>query len=500
MKTLNLLALDFGASNGRALLGQFDGETLRMQELHRFANDYVWVNGLLYWDTFDLYRQITLSLAAYGREYSNDLAGLGIDTWGVDYGLIDKNGQICGHPLSYRMSDDATMEAFWSEVMGKRQLFDRTGLAANNFNTIYQLYARLKRGDAALDCAHKLLLLPDLFAYMLSGEMGSEYTMAMTTQLCDPITKDWDHVLLDKMGLSQDLFIPVTPACTRRGQLLPELAAAAGINRAPVLAVGGHDTASAVAAVPGSGDFVFLSSGTWSLFGIESDAPILTDAVYDANYSNEGSVQGGFRPLKNIMGLWIIQQLRREWMRRGQVYSWDEIVAQSKTATPFRSLIDPDDSDFFAAEEMEAAIAGYCDRTGQPIPDSVGAYARCAYESLALKYRWALERIEEIRGKHVDTLHIVGGGSQNKLLNQMSANAIGRPVAAGPIEGASIGNLLGQAIALGEISGIDQLRDVVRASFPVEEYTPQDIPAWEDAYGRFLQICAKSARPDASLV
>lgn len=488
MKSLNLLALDFGASNGRALLGQFDGEKLSMEELHRFPNDYVWVNGLLYWDTFGLYRQITQSLSAFGKREKAPLDGIGIDTWGVDYGLVDKNGQICGHPLSYRMSDDATMESFWAEVIDKRSLFDRTGLAANNFNTVYQLYARLQRQDSALETADKLLLLPDLFAYMLSGEMGSEYSMAMTSQLCNPHSKDWDYKLLEKIGLPKELFIPVSPSCTRRGELLPELAAAAGINRAPVLAVGGHDTASAVAAVPGKGDFVFLSSGTWSLFGMESDAPILTNAVFDANYSNEGSIQGGFRPLKNIMGLWIIQQLHREWQRQGLPLSWDAIVAEAKKAPPFRSLIDPDHGSFFAADQMEEAIVDYCRRTGQPAPGSVGEFARCVYESLALKYRWALEKLQEIRGSYIDTLHIVGGGSQNRLLNQMSANATGRPVVAGPIEGASIGNLLGQAMALGEIDGIDQLRDVVRASFPVEEYAPQDTPAWEDAYGRFLQI------------
>lgn len=489
MKTLNLMALDFGASNGRALLGQFDGEKLSMEELHRFSNDYLWVNGLLYWDCFDLYRQILRALAVYGREYGPRLDGIAIDTWGVDYGLVDRQGQICGHPLSYRMSVDGDMEAFWRNVMDKRALFDRTGLAANNFNTVYQLYARLQRGDAALETADKLLLLPDLLAYMLSGEMGSEYTMAMTTQLCDPHTKDWDYELLEMMGLSSSLFIPVSPACTPRGALLPEIATGAGIRPAPVLAVGGHDTASAVAAVPGHEDFVFLSSGTWSLFGTESPVPIRSDAVFQANYSNEGSIQGGFRPLKNIMGLWIIQQLRREWLRQGLDYNWDEIVAQARQAAPFASLIDPDYPAFFSAEDMTGAIARYCHQTGQSAPESVGAYARCVYESLALKYRWATERIEAIRGgRRVETLHIVGGGSQNRLLNQMSANAIARPVIAGPIEGASIGNLLGQAMALGEIHGIDQLRDIVRASFPVEEYQPEDTPTWEDAYGRFLQI------------
>ena len=491
MKTLNLLAMDFGASNGRGLLGRFDGEKLQMEELHRFANDYVSANGMLVWDVLFSYQQIVQSLHAFRARYGTQLDGVAIDTWGVDYGLIDKNGQLCGNPISYRASQDTTAEHFWNNVMGRRELFERTGLAYNPFNTIYQLYARQQRDDPALVSAKHLLLLPDLFAYFLSGEVGNEYTMAMTTQLCDPHTKDWDGALLDQMGLPKDIFVPVTPSCTRRGELLPDVARRVGLGKVPVLAIGGHDTASAVAAVPGQGDFVYISSGTWSLFGIESDEPVITDAVYDANYSNEGSIQGGFRPLKNIMGLWIIQQLRREWIRNGQTHSWDEIVAMAKKEPSFVSLIDPDYPAFFAAEEMSQAIQDYCRATHQPVPESVGALARCVYESLALKYRWALERIEAIRGSRVDTLHIVGGGSQNKLLNDMTACAIRRPVVAGPVEGASIGNLLGQAMALGEIQGIDQLREVVARSFDVETFLPHDEGAWEDAYGRFLAVIAQ---------
>lgn len=491
MKTLNLLAMDFGASNGRGLLGRFDGKRLRMEELHRFSNQYIWVNGCLYWNSFYLYEQICESIKTYAIACGPTLDGIGVDTWGVDYGLIDKNGQIIGMPFSYRMSNDETMDEVW-DIVSKREIFERTGLAANNFNTIFQLYARKKRGDVALESAKHLLLLPDLFEYMLSGEVGSEYTMAMTTQLCDAKTKQWDKELLGKLSIRDDIFIPVSASCSKRGNLLSQIAKDCGVNQAPVLAVGSHDTASAVAAVPGKGNFVYISSGTWSLFGMESDQAIINDAVYEANYSNEGTVQGGFRPLKNIMGLWLIQQLRREWQRKGKNLSWDEIVDRAKAAEPFRSIVDPDYQGFFSTDEMGTEIAEYCKKTGQSAPGHVSEYARCVYESLALKYRWALEKIEEIRGSRVDALHIVGGGCQNKLLNQMTANAIGRPVIAGPIEGASIGNLLGQAMALGEISGIDQLREVVRNSFEVEEYLPEDMAQWDDAYGRFLDIVQKA--------
>ncbi len=420
MKKLNLLAFDLGASNGRAILGQFDGDKLEMKELHRFENHYIEMNGVFYWDLPYLYNQLKQGLLAFKNGGYGDLDCCGIDTWGVDYGLLDRNGHLLGNPRSYRMGVDEDMSRVW-ETVPHKTLFERTGIATMNFNTIYQLYRRKAEGDVALENAETLLLLPDLLGYFLTGEKKSEYTEVTTSMLYNPTTRDWDWETIRELG----------------------------INAANFAAVGTHDTASAVAAIPGSGSFAFCSSGTWSLFGVETDKPILTPEVRDSNFSNEGTIQGGFRPLKNIMGLWLIQECRRDWIKQGKNYSWNEIVIEAQKAEPFRSIIDPDYGEFFAGGDMEKKIQAFCERTGQSVPTTVGQVARCIYESLALKYRWALERLEEIKGARIDTLNIVGGGIQNKLLNQMAADSLDRPVITGPVEGAAIGNLLAQAMALG---------------------------------------------------
>lgn len=483
----NLLAFDLGASNGRAILGQLDGGKLHLRELHRFENNYIEMNGVFYWDLPYLFNQLKQGLLAFRQANVGELDCFGIDTWGVDYGLLDRNGHLLGNPRAYRYSVDADAEAVW-ETVGFPTLFARTGIANNNYNTLYQLYRRKREGDVALENAETLLLLPDLLGYFLTGEKKSEYTEVTTSMLYNPTTKDWDWQTIRELGLPETIFTPIDRAGTLRGKLRPELAAELGLNQANFAAVGTHDTASAVAAIPGSGSFAFCSSGTWSLFGVETDHPILTDSVRDANFTNEGTIQGGFRPLKNIMGLWLIQECRRDWQKQGRNYSWNEIVAEAEQAEPFRSILDPDYGEFFAGGDMVKKIQNFCRKTSQPVPETVGQIARCIYESLALKYRWALERLEEIKGERIGQLNIVGGGIQNKLLNQMAADAIDRPVVTGPIEGAAIGNLLAQAMALGEIRTMDELRDVVRASEPVSRYEPNHTPAWQAAYTRLLSL------------
>lgn len=483
----NLLAFDLGASNGRAILGQLDGGKLHLRELHRFENNYIEMNGVFYWDLPYLFNQLKQGLLSFRQANVGELDCFGIDTWGVDYGLLDRNGHLLGNPRAYRYSVDADAEAVW-ETVGFPTLFARTGIANNNYNTLYQLYRRKREGDVALENAETLLLLPDLLGYFLTGEKKSEYTEVTTSMLYNPTTKDWDWQTIRELGLPENIFTPIDRAGTLRGKLRPELAAELGLNQAHFAAVGTHDTASAVAAIPGSGSFAFCSSGTWSLFGVETDHPILTDSVRDANFTNEGTIQGGFRPLKNIMGLWLIQECRRDWQKRGRNYSWNEIVAEAEQAEPFRSILDPDYGEFFAGGDMVKKIQNFCRKTSQPVPETVGQIARCIYESLALKYRWALERLEEIKGERIEQLNIVGGGIQNKLLNQMAADAIDRPVVTGPIEGAAIGNLLAQAMALGEIRTMDELRDVVRASEPVSRYEPNHTPAWQAAYTRLLSL------------
>lgn len=481
----NLLAFDLGASNGRAILGQFDGNKITMRELHRFENNYVEMNGVFYWDLPYLYSQLKQGFLAFKRADVGNLDCFGIDTWGVDYGLLDKNGQLLSNPRSYRYATDADMEAVW-KVVNFPTLFAHTGIASMSFNTVYQLYRRKMQEDPALDAAEKLLFMPDLLGFFLTGEAKSEYTIATTSMLYNPTEKDWDWKTIDALKLPRKIFTQIDHAGSIRGRLRPELAEELGITQAPFAAVGAHDTASAVAAIPGTGSFAFCSSGTWSLFGVETEEPILADAVRNANFSNEGTVQGGFRPLKNIMGLWLIQECRREWQRAGMNYSWDEIVAEADCAEPFRSIIDTDYGDFYAGGRMVEKIQEFCRHTQQPIPQTVGQTARCIYESLALKYRWALERLEEIKGQRIDTLNIVGGGCKNRLLNQLVADAIDRPVIAGPVEGAAIGNLLVQAMALGDIYSVDELRSIVRCSGSVEEYRPNHTVHWEKSYSRLL--------------
>ena len=483
----NLLAFDFGASNGRAILGRFDGKKIEMKELHRFENNYIEMNGVYYWDLPYLYSNIKQGLMAFKNENVGDLDCIGIDTWGVDYGLLDKNGHLLSNPRAYRYSVDADMGEVWKTIPFK-ELFAHTGIATMNFNTVYQLYRRKKEGDVALDNAETMLLLPDLFGYLLTGEKKSEYTMVTTTMLYNPMTKDWDREIIKKLGLPEKIFTEIDMAGSLRGKLRPELAKEIGINEANFAAVGTHDTASAVAAIPGSGSFAFCSSGTWSLFGVETDEPLLSDMVRDSNFSNEGTIQGGFRPLKNIMGLWLIQECRRDWIRQGKKYSWDEIVTEAKAAEPFRTILNPDYTDFFAGGNMVSKIQSFAVNTGQPVPETVGQISRAIYEALALKYRWALERLEEIKGQKIDQLNIVGGGIQNKLLNQFAADSINRPVVTGPIEGAAIGNLLAQARALGDIKDMDELRDVVRASEAVSTYTPNHTKEWEQAYEKMLSL------------
>ncbi len=489
-KELQLLSFDMGASNGRGILGSFDGEKITMRELHRFENHIVTMNGVPYWDVAMLYREMCRCFFAYQQTGLGELDSFGVDTWGVDYGLLDKNGQLLGNPRSYRYGTERDVLATW-KLVPHETLFKRTGIASESFNTVYQLNKRKLEGDVALENAATLLLMPDLLGYFFTGEKKNEYTIATTTMLLNSSSGTWDRDTIRELGLNEEIFAPIDASGTKRGALKAELAEEFGVGRAAFAAVGSHDTASAVAAIPGAGSFAFCSSGTWSLFGVETNKPVLTRAVYESNFSNEGTVQGGFRPLKNIMGLWLIQECRREWIKEGKKLGWDEIVALAEKETPFRSIIDTDCADFFGGGDMLNKIRAFCRRTHQAVPESVGQVARCIYESLALKYRWALERLEEIKGERIETLNIVGGGIQNKLLNSMAANATNRLVVTGPIEGAAIGNALMQAVALGELKDILEVREVVKRSVELESYEPSHTQAYEDAYGRLLGLIGK---------
>ena len=482
----NFLAFDLGASNGRAILGQFDGEKITMQELHRFENNYIEMNGVFYWDTPYLYNQLKQGLLAFKQGNFGELHGFGIDTWGVDYGLLDKNGHLAGVPRSYRLGTQEDIDAV-KEIIPADVLYSRSGIDTGlTFNTLYQLYRRKREGDAALEIADTMLLTPDLLGYFLTGAKGTEYTIATTTQMYNPTTKDWDWETIEQLGLPKHIFTKIEKTGTVRGYLRKELCEEIGLNAAPFIAVGSHDTASAVAAIPGKGSFAFCSSGTWSLFGVETDTPDLSPEAAAAGFSNEGTIQGGFRPLYNIVGMWIVQECRRDWIKAGNKLSWDEIVVEAKKAEPLRSIINTDAPEFYAGGNMERKIQEFCQRTNQPVPETVGEIARCIYESLALKYRYALEGLEKMKGEKINSLNIVGGGIQNKFLDQLVADALNREVVTGPVEGAAIGNLLTQAMALGDIADLEELRQVVRNSEAVETWQPNHTPAWEEAYQKLL--------------
>lgn len=482
-------AVDLGASNGRTILGQFDGRKITLKELNRFENNYVMANGAYYWDALRLYACILEGLQVHVKSGGKTLSGIGIDTWGVDFGLIDKQGRLVGNPRSYRDPRGERGFKAFHEKYGERKAFDLTGIANLTFNTLYQLYDMVQTGDPALEIADKLLMMPDLLGYMLCGEKTTEYTNATTTQLLSSETGSWSEEILRMAGLRGTLFTRIQMSGEMKGELLPVLKEDAGLSGVTgVYCVGSHDTASAVASIPAATDnFAFISSGTWSLMGVVSDRAIINDSVYQNSLSNEGTVTGGWRPLKNIMGLWIIQNCKRRWDREQKI-GWDEIVKLAKSAPAFKSLIDVNDHLFFDGADMPGKIQQFCRETGQPVPETKGEIARCVYESLAMGYRETFLDLEALKGERIDVLHIVGGGSRNALLNQFAANAIGREVVAGPFEATAIGNLMVQVKASGEVKDIGEMRRVIRDSFEVQSFLPKEQDAWAEQYERYIKI------------
>jgi len=483
MKNLNLMAFDLGASNGRGILGQFDGKRITMTEMHRFENNYIDLNGTMYWDILNLFHNMKQAMLAFKKEGLGNLDSFGIDTWGVDYGLLDKNGALLSNPRCYRNAVQEDVDAVHA-IVDQKTLFQRTGISSEIFNTVYQLYRRVREGDTALKNAETLLFTPDLLGYFLTGEKMNEYTISTTSAMFDVVNRAWDTRTMEQLGINPSIFAPVQKSGNLRGQLLPSICDELQINPAKFAAVGSHDTASAVAAIPGKGSFAFCSSGTWSLFGTEMDNAVLTDDAYEGRFSNEGTVQGTYRPLKNVIGLWLMQECRRDWKKQGINLSWDEIEEEGRKAEAFRSLVDVDYAPFYGAGHMQEKVQEFCRKTNQPIPETVGQVTRCIFESLALKYRYAVEVLEKMKGQKIDSLNIVGGGIKNKILNEFAANATARPVITGPVEGAAMGNMLMQAVALGELGGLDDVREVVRNSVETETYEPKNTAAWDEAYAR----------------
>lgn len=482
-------AIDIGASNGRTILGRFDGEKLSLSEVNRFANGFVYMENAYYWDVLGLYGHILNGLKGYVKFGGKELSGIGIDTWGVDFGLIDCQGKLIGNPRAYRDARGMRGRKAFHARYGKRIAFELSGISNMDFNTLYQLYAMAREKDPQLAIADKLLLMPDLLGYMLCGEATTEYTNATTTQMIDAVTGNWSEEILRMAKVSKEMFTKIQMSAEKKGNLLPFIGRETGLAGLPgVYCVGSHDTASAVAAVPAkTQDYAFISSGTWSLMGLAAGRPVINDTVYAGGFSNEGAALGGVQLLKNIMGLWIIQNCKYEWDREGES-SWDDVVAIAKAAPPFRSYIDVNAGEFYDGGNMTAKIRQFCLSTKQPVPETRGEIARTVYESLAMSYRETFEGLEKLKGDRIETLYIVGGGTKNRFLNRLAANAVGRELMAGPAEATAIGNLMMQMKACREISGMDEVRQVIRASFDVERYEPEEKSEWSEQYEKYKRI------------
>lgn len=509
-----ILAFDLGASSGRAIIGKYDRneQLITIEEIHRFPNDPVRVDGHLHWDIMRLLHEVKQGILKAKHLGYDQIESIAIDSWAVDFGLLDANGELLGNPYHYRdCLTDGIMEQV-VEKLGRERIYASSGLQFLPFNTIYQLYALKLHNPELLARADKLLMIPDLLRYYLTGELHSEFTNATTTQLLNATMQTWDGDILSELGIPSGIFLPPVRSGTFVGRLSASICEELGVMAIPVIAVGEHDTASAVAAVPAfsadlaaaasapvaavpagssvaegaeSGHFAYLCSGTWSLMGTEVKQPVLNEQALALNFTNEGGVYDTYRLLKNIMGLWIVQECRRVWEKEGHSWTFAELVELAAQAVPFQSLIDPDHNMFLSPAHMPEQIQQYCRDSSQYVPDMPGAIMRCVLESLALKYRVVLEWTEQLSGQRYEGLHLVGGGSNNELLNQFTANAIARPVWVGPTEASAIGNLIVQWTTLGYITDLNEGRSIIRQSFPIETYEPQDMEQWTKAIERF---------------
>ncbi|MBE7030786.1 MAG: rhamnulokinase [Ruminococcaceae bacterium] len=482
-----VLAFDLGASSGRGILAKLENGKLTLEEVHRFENNGVTVRGTVYWDVLYLFDQIKRGMVQ--AKLAGGFDCVGIDTWGVDFGLIDANGDLIGNPVHYRdaRTDGIPEEVF--KIIDKEAMYARTGIQILNFNTLFQLYFLAKNRSDDLKRADKMLHMPDLLNYFLTGEKKSEYTISSTGQILDPVKRTWEKELLEELGIPQDILCDMVQPGTVIGNISPEICEELGIEPVPVVAVGSHDTASAVVSVPTQeDDFVYVSCGTWSLFGTELNEPLVSSEALEASYTNEGGYGGTIRFLTNIMGLWLIQESRRTWNRQGNNFSFNDLEKAALACKPFQCFIDPDYPAFGKMGDIPKRIQEYCEKTGQYVPQTVGEIVRCIYESLALKYRHSFLNLQKITGKQFAGIHIVGGGTKDPLLCQMAANAANTVVTAGPIEATALGNIAVQYIAAGEIEDIKQARKIIADSFDVKSYQPQDATAWDKAYERFQKI------------
>lgn len=485
--TKRVLAFDFGASSGRAIIGCFDGDKITLEEVHRFSNDPVSVGGTVYWDVLRLFYEIKQGIIK--AKIAGGFDSIGIDTWGVDFGLIDSEGKLMENPVHYRDARTVGLvdEAF--KTMPKEKLYGITGIQFMELNTLFQLISLKKYRPWMLERADKMLFMPDLFGYMLTGKMCAEYSIASTSQLIDLDKRTWSKEILDAFGIKESVFAPLVQPGTVLGELSKEVCEECGVDPVPVISVCGHDTQSAITSVPcEDGDFAFLSSGTWSLFGTELDKPIVNETSMNINITNEGGFDGSTGFLKNIIGLWLIQESRRQWKREGKEYSYADLEKLALAAEPFKCFIDPDAPEFVPHGNIPERVREFCRKTGQYVPETVGEIMRCIYESLAMKYRLTVEKLRECTERDYPVIHVIGGGTKDGLLCQMTANSCDRTVKAGPIEATVMGNVAVQLMSDGSVKNIGQARKIVANSSELKTFEPKDTDKWAGAYEDFLKV------------
>ena len=488
MTKSSFLAFDIGASSGRAILGILENGKLELIEIHRFKNQMTKIQGSYFWNIFSLFDELKTGLKMCISDYQVQPESVGIDSWGVDYSLVTGEGHLVGLPFAYRdHRTDNSMEEFF-QIMSKKETYLHSGIQFMQFNTLFQLFSSVQQNYSGLRIAESLLFTPDTLNFLFTGIRKNEYTISSTSQMLKPGKAEWEMKLFDAAGIPQKLAGEIVQPATILGDLLTEVLEETGSTPIPCIAVAGHDTASAVVSVPARGEnWAYLSSGTWSLLGIENTVPLVSEKTLEMNFTNEGGVEGTTRFLKNIMGMWLIQECKRIWDQENEL-DWQQIVDLSNAVVPFKSLINPDDPMFLNPGNMPIAIQDFCAKTNQPIPETKGEIARCIYDSLVLKYKFTIKQIESVTGKKIEKLHIIGGGAHNKIMNQLTADATGIQVIAGPTEATAIGNIMLQAKALGKVKSLPEIREIVRNSFEVTKYKPSPKLDWEAAFSKFEKL------------
>ncbi len=483
-----VLAFDFGASSGRAIIGEFDGEKITLQEVHRFSNDPVIIGDTMYWDTLRLFFEMKQGMIK--AKHAGGFGSIGIDTWGVDFGMLDKDGRLLENPIHYRDARTVGLIEESFKLIDREKFYGITGLQFMEFNTAFQLLSLVRERPEVFDRTDKILLTPDLLGYFLTGEKHAEFSIASTTQLMDAYTGKWSKEVLDALGIPERILPEIIPCGTKAGKVTAAIKEELGLEGdIDVIAVAGHDTQSAMVSVPTQEkDFIFMSCGTWSLFGTELDKPLINETSSRLDITNESGYGGRISFLKNIIGLWMIQESRRQWIREGREYGFGEMEKMAQEAEPLKCFVDTAAPEFNPAGNIPRRIREYCERTGQYVPQTDGEIVRCINQSLAMKYRNTIDQIKACTGREYPVIYMLGGGIQSHMLCQLTANACHREVSAGPIEATVYGNIALQLMATGEIKDIDEARRVIAASEPIAHYAPQDEAVWEEAYQTYLKV------------